>query len=110
MHIPKLLAVRSATKATTERKAKGVETNGMAAVAASPSPMHHGKHFAAEIREKTIAPAKAATVFATKYTVGPIPARSTLTLKTFFRYSGIATEKPTSAPTEKRIPTVIAAT
>ena len=34
MHIPKLLAVRSATKATIARNATGVETNGIAAVAA----------------------------------------------------------------------------
>ena len=69
-----------------------------------------GKHFAADIFANTTAPANAAAVFATKYTVGPMPARSTSTLNTFLRYSGIATEKPTSAPTEKSMPAVIAST
>ena len=110
MHIPKLLAVKNATNATTDRNAKGDDTNGIAAVAARPSPMHHGKHLAAETFANTTAPANAAAVFAIKYTVGPMPARSTSTLKTFFRYSGIATENPTSAPTENSMPTVIAST
>ena len=38
----------------------------LAAVTRTPTPMHHGKHFAAEMRAKTIAPRNAATVLATK--------------------------------------------
>ena len=66
MHIPKLFAVRSATKATIARNANGVDTNGIAAVATRPSPMNHEKHFAADMRAKTMAPANAAAVLATK--------------------------------------------
>ena len=65
MYIPKLLAVKNATNATTDRNAKGEDTNGIAAVAKRPIPMHQGNHFAAEILAKTIAPANAAIVVAT---------------------------------------------
>ena len=66
MHMPKEFAVMSATMKMQTKNAVAVPTNGIAAVARMPTPMHHGKHFAAETFANTIAPRNAAIVLATK--------------------------------------------